>query len=1538
MLQRFWPEQLYCAGKENDSRYLNPMFPSPHRAGRWLCRRIFPAVWLLLGAVWLLGADRAAADQYDTLRLYWWNQLVGTNLSAATLTSRATTANGYWTSLNTNAGRTNLWSDAPLGSVSANVTTHFSRLQAMALAWATPGCSLQGNASLMAAITNGLDWMCANSFTTTATEYNNWWDWEIGGLQAFNNAAVLIYPALTGGQLTNYNNSVDHFCPGAQGWMTGANLTDKCKGMIIRGILGKNSGKLANAQTNMSPVFLYVTNSDGFYRDGSFVQHTRIAYTGTYGIVLLGDVAQLVNLLNGSAWQITDPNLTNIYNWVVNSYEPVIYHGAMMEMVRGRAITRYSETASSDGSSAISDIKQIGQFAPAATGTAFTNWANAPYLTSGQYQFAGMDRVVAWRTNFCFGLSLSSTRIANYESINGENLHGWFTGDGMTYLYLGTTETQYTGDFWPTVDAYHLPGTTVVTNTRADSASEATATTQNWVGGAQVANAYGTAGMVLAAVGTTLTAKKSWFMFDNEIVCLGAGITCGGAAEVHTTVEDRRLGPSPTNRFTVDGTAFAPVMNWSSNLTSAGWCALNGVAGYYFPGSATNLHAAFVTNTGSWSQINNGTYVGTTTNLYTDDYLTLWFNHGVQPTNAAYAYVILPNFTASNMTAYAASPDIVVLTNTATLQAASKPALGVVAANFWTDTTNTADLITANKKSSVITRETLTGLTVGVADPTQTNTSTIRVTLNRAAISTLAADAGVTVLQLSPQIIFTVNVNGSLGKTYQASFLYPAPTVTWDAVPGPAGPQDGSGIWNTGGTNWWVASGNLAWSDAPPYLASFGTNGVAGTVTLANPHTAFALLFNPVASGAYTLAGTGPLTISNGITANATATLAVPLNLGTDQAWTVATNQTLNVNGSLSAPGNISLSLAGAGTINLAGTNQIATNITTLNFVDAQNKTTLALPAGLQTLGALNLNDGVTNAITGTGTLLVNGATDLRIGGETTGAAQALNLSGLNKFIYSAPTNTFLVGGQSSGITGSGTVVLAATNVITAGTLSVQSVTGSTAAQSSGNLFLGRNTTLNASTVNVGLTRDNGAIQYAAGTVNPVLTLRATDGASRANVTIGSRSSSYFGTTTALVDLTNNVSGASSLDALLGTLQIANESYCLTPTDILNGSFLMSGGNLDATTLILGLKSSAASQSLGVVNALFSQNAGTVKVGTLTLGDRTAGNMNTLTATYTLNGGTLAVQTLAPGAGAATRNLNWNNGGIANYDAATDLTIVAGINVVLNSAGTQTFNLGAGRTGTVNASLSGGGSLVANGGVLVLTATNVYTGTTTVGSGTMFVNGALGTNSVTVATGATLGGSGTISGAVTVQPGGTLQAGNLAGSGTLSIGALNLGNGPSARTYSQFTVATGGKISANSLTINGTHIINVVDGTLATGTNTLFTFAGALGGNGFAGLQLGTVPAGMAVALRNTGSAVQLVVTPLVTPVLTGPLSLGANGFGFSFSGGSGQSYRVLTSSNLSLPLSQWLVVTNGTFGPGMMNFTDRAPWTAPRFYRVGSP
>jgi hypothetical protein len=52
----------------------------------------------------------------------------------------------------------------------------------------------------------------------------------------------------------------------------------------------------------------------------------------------------------------------------------------------------------------------------------------------------------------------------------------------MTYIY-STDLAQFSDDFWPTVDPYRLPGTTVDVTSRADGSGQSYLSPNNWVGG-----------------------------------------------------------------------------------------------------------------------------------------------------------------------------------------------------------------------------------------------------------------------------------------------------------------------------------------------------------------------------------------------------------------------------------------------------------------------------------------------------------------------------------------------------------------------------------------------------------------------------------------------------------------------------------------------------------------------------------------------------------------------------------------------------------------------------------------------------------------------------------------------------------------------------------------------------------------------------------------------------------------------------------------------------------------------------------------------
>src|SRR5699024_4428571 len=120
----------------------------------------------------------------------------------------------------------------------------------------------------------------------------------------------------------------------------GANRVDLCQAVIIRSIIGRDPERLEHAIAGLSDVWQYVEEADGFYPDGSFLQHGTIGYTGTYGVVLLNGLAKLFALLAGSNQDVSDPSRANILDAVEESFAPLIHEGQMMDAVRGRGIAR----------------------------------------------------------------------------------------------------------------------------------------------------------------------------------------------------------------------------------------------------------------------------------------------------------------------------------------------------------------------------------------------------------------------------------------------------------------------------------------------------------------------------------------------------------------------------------------------------------------------------------------------------------------------------------------------------------------------------------------------------------------------------------------------------------------------------------------------------------------------------------------------------------------------------------------------------------------------------------------------------------------------------------------------------------------------------------------------------------------------------------------------------------------------------------------------------------------------------------------------
>jgi hyaluronate lyase len=889
----------------------------------------------------LCTASLARADEYDDLRSKWLTHLTGGSVNTADADIAAQigviTANAklHWDSMHKEAGRTTLWDDTASTTTSSHITYAHQRLRLMALAYATAGSSLQGNAALAADVISGLDWMYAQRYHETKTPYGNWWDWEIGTPQALLDTMVLMHAQLTSTQRASYIRAVDRFCGDPTVFTfynavaTGANRLDKALVVVVRGVLGKSSAKMVQGRDAMNQVYPYVTSSDGFYVDGSFIQHYNVPYAGSYGAVLLSGVAKLFYLLSGSSWPITDANAGNVYRWVSDSFQPFLYQGAIMDMLRGRSITFPATSDHLSGRAIVATLAMLAQGAPAAQATllqgivkgqvqrdtSFANYyselrlpdivrikavmassATAPVAALDSARFYGsMDRGIKLAPAYAWGLSLSSSRIATFEYGNGNNKKGWFTGLGMTYLY-NTDQTQFSDGYWPTVDAFRLPGTTTDGSAGTLVSFKSYPNPNTWVGGSTVGDKHLSAGMQFATsggTGSTLQGKKSWFVFGDRIVALGSGIATTDGRNVETIVENRKLNAAGGNALTVNGSAKSTTLGWAERMSGVSWAHLAGSVagadiGYHFPFTAT-LDGKREARTGSQSQIDDGGL----SDPITRNYLSLAVPHGVNPTASGYAYVLLPNVTASQTASYAAAPAVTVLENSAEAHAAKDAALKLVGVNFWNDAAKTVSdagtpVIGSDRKASVTMLETATReLQLGIADPTQLNTGTIVIEIHRAATRLISADAGVTVLRLAPTIRLSVNVNAAAGKTFKASLQLG--TLNSLAAAADAHVRNGSYADTNYGTSTVLDVKKESTGYDRQAFVKFDLGGVTGTVSSAT------LRLYPTAAGATGIVNQALLSASDtwteaGLTWNTKP--AAPTTLG---SWTVVPGSYVDV-------------------------------------------------------------------------------------------------------------------------------------------------------------------------------------------------------------------------------------------------------------------------------------------------------------------------------------------------------------------------------------------------------------------------------------------------------------------------------------------------------------------------------------------------------------------------------------------------------------------------------------------------------------------
>ncbi|GAB3795519.1 polysaccharide lyase 8 family protein [Humibacter antri] len=764
-------------------------------------------------------ADTASSDtalgaliQRRATMLVGSGSAAGVPALANSLKQISADAAASWQAMALTAGSPGIWPDLPMRGVSAatatgNMGVTFDRITSLAEAWATQGTDQYGDDRLAAALVSALTWMSVNQYVAGKAAAGNWWFWEIGGPRQVGDSLVLLYDKVPAEVRTNLLGAARYFAPnpnyrgrGTSFAETGANRSDKALNTALRGILDNRPDEVAMARDALSDVagggrnslFTYVTAGDGFYRDGSFIQHSYLPYVGTYGTVTLSGVAAILALLGGSTWAVTDPNQSVFLDSIQKSFQPFVVGGRIMDTVRGRAVSRQNEPDYVDGATLIASTLLLASGAPQPYQSTFLSLAKGwleqctdvnlvavPKLTIAQallvsgvatdasvqaapapvvtHAFGDQDRLVHHRPAWSSVVNVSSKRIGRYEWGNDENNLGWYEGDGMQFVYLpGVDPSQYSADFWPTVDPYRLPGTTVNDEVRASGAGGVGTgiprAFQAFAGGLALESRWGIQGMDHLNFDKTLSGKKSWFFLDDGIVCLGAGIAGTGGHSVFTTVENRSFAAGQTPDLRVDHAnkrmrPGQPALPVKRSLHVEGYA---GIVLLDAEGISGTPQVQVVSRQGTWNAINSGSDTGGTTDVKQRDYVTLTHPHGVDPASGGYAYYLLPGVAHSTTFSTEAQKPVKVLANNSSAQAIVHDGSGVTLANFYGAPTSPVEGMQVSGPCSVGVHRDGDTITVALADPSRTQSTATLVLPDAGSFTVSQADAGASLVGTGP--------------------------------------------------------------------------------------------------------------------------------------------------------------------------------------------------------------------------------------------------------------------------------------------------------------------------------------------------------------------------------------------------------------------------------------------------------------------------------------------------------------------------------------------------------------------------------------------------------------------------------------------------------------------------------------------------------------------------------------------------------------------------------------------------------------------
>ncbi len=414
----------------------------------------------------------------------------------------------------------------------------------------------------------------------------------------------------------------------------------------------------------------FTTGQRGMQHDFSFHHRSdRINNTTDYGYGKYANAfGEWSHYVAGTEYQFPEDRINHLVDYYLDGICKQLVYGVYRDIgVYNRSITG-QRSSSPRGTREIERLLSVTDY----RNEELTNLMRlrrgeeAPIRSFAKF-FWQTEHFVFQRPHFYTSVRMHSTRNMTMEvPYNGPGIVTHHRADGANYLLLEGNEYDA---IWPVYDWQKVSGTTIMQKPQrhVDRGYGGNLPVRmkgltDFVGGV-TDGLYGAVAYDFKSPHDRLEARKSWFFFDDEYVCLGAGIHSPHDLPAFTTVNQVLMSSETT--VMQDG-RIRVLPQGRRDLDQVKWVH-EGDVGYIMP-EATTVHLSNQPEQGTWAAITAQKNISE--ELVTRDVFLLGFHHGIRPGDETYQYIVVPGIGSEEMPAASAdNRSIEILANTPEVQA-----------------------------------------------------------------------------------------------------------------------------------------------------------------------------------------------------------------------------------------------------------------------------------------------------------------------------------------------------------------------------------------------------------------------------------------------------------------------------------------------------------------------------------------------------------------------------------------------------------------------------------------------------------------------------------------------------------------------------------------------------------------------------------------------------------------------------------------------------------------------------------------------------